>query len=542
MVHMGRPALYKSAALALLLAVLLTIFAPCALAYEQEYQPFGEADLKCALLVDDDTGEVLFEQNAYEVSYPASTTKMLTALMVIEAVEQGKIGFDDVIVLQRKLVDSVMWDASHVSPRVKADEKLTVEQLLHCVMIESDCAACNILADYVAGSVDAFVQQMNSRAVALGCTDTNFVNTHGYPNDNHYTTAYSLYLIASEAMKHPDFARIVSTKEYIIPKTNLTRQRTLRNTNWLLGMPSDISESDIKYDTDYYYEYCVGIKTGYASAAGSCLASCAKKDGRTLICIVLGAEGMTLPDGTTRRRSFYESRRLLQWGFDNFSRQTYITTSDIVGQMPVRGGGRIESVGLRPVSSADAMLPNGMDYTDLESELLLKMDSVAAPVYSGMELGELKLYRNENLIATLKLVASEDVAEASTLDLIVLRLFGKDTTTALMTVNLVMLVIAGLWALILGMRRANRRGEAQVEASLARPLAQPLTGREPPRRTRQPQYYSDYDPYYEEEQYTYDRQQPREPQYAQYGSQSRPLQPLGSRSHGDDYDNYPRRW
>ena len=454
-------------ALTMIISIIISLCAPAVSAAGSRYEPFDKADLKAAILVDADTGEILFEQGAHEKNYPASTTKMLTALMVIESIEAGKIGLDDEITMQRKLIDSVMYDASHVSPRLKADEKVTVEQLLYCVMIESDCAACNILGAYVAGSVEEFVRRMNIRAEQLGCRDTNFVNTHGYPHDDHYTTAYSLYLIAAEAMKHELFAKIVSTKEYVIPKTNLTRARTLVNTNWLLGMPADISSSNVKYDADYYYEYCVGIKTGYASAAGSCLASCAKKDGRTLICIVLGAWSLKLEDGTTRRRSFSESIRLFEWGFSNFSEQTYLTTADIVGEMPVTGGGRIESVGLRPTQSCSAMLPNGYYYTDLDCEVVTSASSVAAPVQSGTPMGTLHVSREGRLIAEVPLVASDNVAEATKFDLFVLWIAGRDTSTQILLANLAVLMIMGAWAAIAAMgrkRQTTRAMDAQYNS------------------------------------------------------------------------------
>lgn len=524
------PRLFRSLAAALAAALIFALFPVSAFADSDPWQPFGAADLNAAILVDDDTGEILFEQNAREKCYPASTTKMLTALMVIEAVEQGKIHLDDVVVCQRKLVDSVLWDASHVSPRVKADEEFTVEQLLHCVLIESDCAVCNILADYVDGSVDAFVKRMNARAAELGCVDTNFVNTHGYPDPNHWTTAYSLYLIASEAMKHPDFARIVSTREYTIPKTKLTRARKLVNTNWLLGSPSD---TDVKYDADYYYEYCVGIKTGYSSAAGSCLASCSKKDGRTLICIVLGAQGLKLKDGTTRRRSFSESIRLFDWGFSNYSDHTFLTTSDEVGSVAVVGGGKHTDVALRPAGDLSAMLPNGMTYRDMDYDVEYYADSVGVPVEKGTELGMIRFIRDDRVIGETPLVAAEYIPVPTKVDLLMLRLNTSALTAKLLIANGVMLLFCALIAVgAAASRRKAREREAaayaaraaQAQTTRRRPSPAPAPAPAPVRRSN---YDRGYDRGYDRD---YDRGYDRDYDRG-----------YGDRSYDRGYDDRPRR-
>ena len=152
---------------------------------------------------------------------------------------------------------------------LKVGEELTVEELLYCIMLSSANEGCNILAEGVAGSIDAFVAQMNSRAAALGCEDTHFVNTNGLPDDDHYTTAWDLYLITREARKHPDFMPIVGTAFHEVPATNLSEPRNLRSTNYLISS---------WYTRGYLYKGAEGIKTGSTSAAGYCLVASASRN------------------------------------------------------------------------------------------------------------------------------------------------------------------------------------------------------------------------------------------------------------------------
>lgn len=266
-------------------------------------QTLTYVNAKAAIAVDGETGKIIYEQNSLEKLAPASTTKMMTALLTLEAVARGDIALDTQVIVSNSALKGLPSDASHVTPRLKAGEVLNILELLECVMIKSDCHACNVLAEAVAGSVDNFVILMNARAGMLGCTQTNFVNTSGYPAKNHYTNAYSLYLIAKEAMKYETFRTIVGMKKIVIPATNLTKERIEENTNLLM------------LDSQYYNPYVTGIKTGYTKAAGQCLVSSATKDGKTVYTVVLGANSGTMCNGTTLKGQFEETNKLLQIAF-----------------------------------------------------------------------------------------------------------------------------------------------------------------------------------------------------------------------------------
>ena len=188
---------------------------------------------KAALLVDANTGRMVYGKNEHEELYPASLTKIMTALLTLEAVDSGQLSMDQPITVTESALEGLAADGSTAG--IRAGEVLTVEQLLECMLIVSANEACNILAEQVSGSVDAFVGAMNEKAAALGCENTHFVNTTGLHDSQHYTSAWDLYLITAEALKHDDFLRICDMKSATIPATNLSEERVLHSTNYLIS-------------------------------------------------------------------------------------------------------------------------------------------------------------------------------------------------------------------------------------------------------------------------------------------------------------------
>ncbi len=265
-------------------------------------------DVKAALVASPATGKLIYTQGATDRLEPASTTKIMTALLTVEAIEAGQISLDTPVVVSGTALATVPSDASHVSPRLQADEVLTVDQLLTATMVSSDCHACNVLGELIAGSVDNFVALMNARAAQIGCVDTNFTNPSGYPDKAMYTNAYSLYLITATAIGHPLFNQYFGITSATIPATNLcATPRTLVNSNSLI-VPGSA----------YYNPYVIGGKTGSANRAGQCLVSVAQREGKTVISVVLGGKNRTMFDGNTVSMRYYESNRLIELGFNNY--------------------------------------------------------------------------------------------------------------------------------------------------------------------------------------------------------------------------------
>ena len=278
---------------------------------------------------------------------------------------------------------------------------LTIEQLLYCDLVPSANEACNILAEAIAGDEESFAILMNAKAIELGCTNTHFVNPHGLHDDDHYTTAYDIYLMAKAAMEYELFRTIVSTAVYELPATNKSDARTLYSTNGFLSN---------WYVRGYKYDKAIGIKTGYTDEAGRCLASAAVDDqGRTFYCVVLGTQDGKDEDGNNVRYSFKESKRLLEWAFANFKRITLLdeNTKNVIREVPVTLS-ETDYVLALPTGSIQATMP--IDYRIEDAEFIIDLpESVEAPVTAGTKLGTVSILYNGVNYGTLDLIASDDV-------------------------------------------------------------------------------------------------------------------------------------
>ena len=363
-----------------------------------------EANCQAAVVVDGDYGDVLYDHNAHERMYPASITKVMTSLLVMEAIAGGRLSLDQQITASPAAV-ALPEGSSTADPAIQAGEILTVEELLYCDLVSSANEACNILAETVGGSVSGFVDMMNAKAKELGMDDTHFANPNGLHDENHYTTAYDIYLMCRAAMEYETFRTIVSTAKHVIPATNLAKERTLYTTNALL---------DSWKIAGYTYSKAIGIKTGFTTPAGYCLASAAVDgDGRTYYCVVLGAETVKNSDGTTTRYSFRESKRLLEWAFDNFRRVTLLDESDTraIREVPVTLSDDSDHVTVQPHGSIEATMPTDYDSSKLEFQIDL-VDSVEAPVEAGQKLGTVTLVYNGTAYGTLDMTAAYGVVRS----------------------------------------------------------------------------------------------------------------------------------
>jgi len=360
-----------------------------------------EVDARAALLVDVGSGETLYEKNVEERSYPASLTKIMTALLTLEAVDAGKLRLDQEITAQESAFENLARDGS--TANIKAGETMTVDDLLNCLLIVSANEAANILAEAVSGSVDEFVALMNERAAALGCADTHFANPSGLHSDRHYTTAWDLYLITRAAMEYDEFMEIVGRKSYTVPATNVSKERSLHATNYLIstwrtGWPG------------YYYEEARGIKTGSTPEAGYCLVSTAVRGTRQLVSVVLGAERVKLDDGTNQTRSFSETIRLFDHGFDDFKSMDLIDTDEFICEVPVELSSEANYVVVHPGAGLTRMVPIDLTTDDLEREIKLHDETADAPIAEGDELGTMTVSYDGVEYGTVPLIALNDVS------------------------------------------------------------------------------------------------------------------------------------
>lgn len=352
---------------------------------------------KAALLIDLNTGRVVYEQDADERVYPASLTKIMTCLI---ALENGNLS-DVVTVSESALAD---LDADSSVAGLVVGEQMTLENLLYCMMVVSGNDACNVIAEHIAGSVTDFVRMMNQRAYELGCTNTHFNNPHGLHDESHYTTARDLAIITEAALKSENFRQIVDTFEYKLPDDNMRQNiPMLKTTNMLIYQ--SLSNS-------LYYPRAHGIKTGYTSQAGRCVISEATGDGLDLLGIVCGAATTVLESGDLLMESFTECASLFDYAFDNYSYLTLLTPLYPVDQVKINNSAGAEAVAVAPKDEIKVLLPNDYDPAQLNTDIALTSDSVDAPVHEGDVLGTATVTYGGEVLGQTKLVAITDVAKS----------------------------------------------------------------------------------------------------------------------------------
>lgn len=374
------------------------LLCPTALALEPP-----ELTAKAALLMDARYDQVLYEKNADQRMVPASLTKVMTAMLVLDEVDAGRLRMDQVVTASDTFSRGLSANGS--TQNIRAGEQMTLQDLLCCLLIPSANEAANILAETVDGDVDTFVARMNAKAAELGCKDTQFANPHGLYHPDHYSTAWDLYLIARKAMENEIFRNIVSTKRYEVPATNMHEARVFYNTNALLVT--------WYYLDSYLYDKAIGIKTGTTDEGGYCLLSAAQDTEQYLICVVLEAPMIPLENGRNDRRHFTESRELFKWGFDNFSRRQIVDTATPIAQVDVTLSAT-DHVLVRPAAQLERTLPNDMDLSKVVQTVQLDSDTVAAPVEEGQVMGKLLLTFEGEELGAVDLV-SVSAAERSNL-------------------------------------------------------------------------------------------------------------------------------
>ena len=383
----------------LTLSLLTGLLIPFASAIEYEGVESMTVDATAALLIDLDTDQVLYEQAADEQRYPASITKIMTALLTLEAIGRGELDLNTEITVDAAALADITKDSS--TANLQAGEKITVKNLLYCLLLASANEAANVLAMAVSGDIPTFVELMNQRAQELGMAGTHFVNPHGLHNADHYSTARDIYRMSKQAMTHATFREIVSTGRYTVPATNLSQPRKLLNTNGLLTSAKHYG---------YTMDGTIGIKTGSTGEAGYCLVAAVQKKGHTLVSVVLGAQNPTDSRGNVQRKQFTESKRLLNWGFTNFSDATLLDAETYLQELPVRFSSEASHVVVRPTQSVQVMVPGTYDPERLVLRLRFHRDVASAPIEAGDILGTVTVIYAGEEYATVDMAAVSDVS------------------------------------------------------------------------------------------------------------------------------------
>lgn len=357
-----------------------------ALAAEKQYENLTDLGLtsKSALLMEEDTGTILYEQNSHEALPPASVTKVMTLLLIYEGERDGKFEWTDTVQVSEH---AASMGGSQVF--LEEGETQTAADLTKSIAIASANDAAVAMAEFLAGSEEAFVQKMNERAKELGMEDTNFVNACGLDTEGHVSSAYDIALMSRELMENfPEIKEYTTTwQDSIVHKTRRGEETFgLTNTNKLIQ----------------WYDGATGLKTGSTGNALYCLSGTAERDGMGLIAVVMAA-----PDYKVR---FREVMQLLDYGFANYAIEKGREKGYAMGEVPVEKGmtDTVEAVVAEEIS---VLVPKGKEAQwETRTELL---PAVSAPVEAGTKVGELVYLRDGEEVGRVELTAGEDVAKAN---------------------------------------------------------------------------------------------------------------------------------
>lgn len=409
-----------------------------------------------AILVEAETGTVIFEKNADQIMYPASTTKIMTALLAITCGD-----LDQTCTVSSNAI--TFYEDDVTTADLREGEEMSLRDLLYATMIKSANDAANVVAESISGSISSFVDLMNQSAQIYGCTNTHFVNPNGLHDNNHYTTARDLATIARMAMQNDTFREIVSTTSYTAPKTNLMRARTWTTSNQLM-IPSTESSTN-----KYYFPDAIGIKTGTTSMAGYCFVGAAERDGIELISVVLY---------TGKNARWADTIKLMNYGFSQY---VSVTPVDLYNMNPISietsgfslddpNMGTLELI-CTPVSTSNTAT---IIATKSEVELMAKnlRDTVlieytrdfTAPIQAGEVMGTMTYFPEGKDPVQYTLTASRSVAKREnappTLEEIVAATLADPNPFPPFTFEMALYIvipIGGLWLLIFILRKLIRR-------------------------------------------------------------------------------------
>ncbi len=378
-----------------------------------------------AILVEESTGKILYEKNAYEKMYPASTTKIMTAILILENCK-----LDEMATVSYNAVYSL--PSGYVNASLQEGEEMSINDLMYALMVKSANDAAIVLAEHMSGSVQSFAKMMNEKAASLGCQNTHFVNPNGVHNDNHYTTAHDLYLIASYCMKNEDFRRYASTASYTLPTTNkyLAKDRVCTTTNEM-----------IRPKSKYYNQNIIGIKTGHTTEAKNCLVSGAMQNNIELISVVLHSG--TNREGLSER--YVDTQALFDYGFKDFAFTDIVKENDVLTNIEIENASKdTKNLDLIAKDTLFSYLNIQADLSNLKPEITLN-ENLEAPIPANSSLGK-AVYTVDGVQYTTELLTSHAVEKKFNWQIILL-IVG------------ILLLILGAFILILQSRRKKKKSK-----------------------------------------------------------------------------------
>lgn len=349
---------------------------------------------EAGILIDSKTGKVLYGKNENVKMFPASTTKILTAIITIE-----NCNLSDKVTASREAIISI--PPGYSNAEIQPNDTISVQDLLNVFLIHSANEAGYILAEHISGSIENFANLMNEKAKEIGCTNTHFTNPSGIHNENHYSTAYDMSLIAQYCMKNETFRKIVSTP-YITFSPSEDKQLKFYNTNDLIINTSK-----------YYYKYAIGIKTGYTSQAKNCLISASSKDGLELITVILGAAHSEEVSSTR----YVDTINLFNYGFDNYKSTEILARDSVIKNVEVENATKdSKDLSLLAKDAISILVPKNINIDTLEPSI--EINNLSAPISEGAVVGKITYNINGENYST-DLVAGNSVIRSDIKTLIV---------------------------------------------------------------------------------------------------------------------------
>ncbi|MFS1512277.1 D-alanyl-D-alanine carboxypeptidase family protein [Chengkuizengella sp. SCS-71B] len=358
------------------------IFPAQLIANEPEEQQIDLApNSHSAILIDADTGTIIFEKNAHDRLPPASITKVMTMLLIMEALDSGKIQKDEMV---RTSELAASMGGSQIF--LEAGEEMSVEDMLKGIAMASGNDASVAMAEKIAGSEEMFVQMMNDRAKELGLENTHFQNSNGLPSSDHYSSAHDIAMMSKELLKHEKITQFTSKyQDYLRKDTD--DPFWLVNTNKLVR----------------FYQGADGLKTGYTSEAKYCLAATAKRNDMRVIAVVLG-------EPTTKSRN-YEVSKLFDYAFSQYTTYPIFKPGEMIGTIPIEKGD-VQNIEIVAKQQYSVLMKKGESKENIKYEIELESE-IKAPVSLGQTVGKLKIYQNEEKIKEIDLDSPKEVSEAS---------------------------------------------------------------------------------------------------------------------------------
>ncbi|MBR6709850.1 MAG: D-alanyl-D-alanine carboxypeptidase [Clostridia bacterium] len=382
----------------------------------------------------------IFSHRAEEKIYPASTVKIMTGLVAVEALA-GRM--EEKVTVTAEMLKGVTGN----NIALKAGEIVTIGDMLYAGLCGSANDACAVLAHVTAGSLAGFVTMMNEKAAALGAASTHYTNASGMHNKEMVTTTADTARIALAAAELPLYMEITSAAKYVMPATNISAERNIHNRNYLIARNKEVA---------YYYAAARGMNAGSTNEGGYCVVTTAERNGLTYLCVVMGAEEV---DG--KLMSYTLARELLNWVFDAYGYVEVLDTDRMVCEVPVTLSDKVDYVTLMPEAGITRYLPTDLNFeTDLTYSYKVTSASLAAPVEEGQVAGFITVSRGEELLGTVNLVTKNAVERSEFL--YVMEQIKSFTRSRFFIATLIAAVVLTVLYVLLNAVRRYRRQQRQM--------------------------------------------------------------------------------